>query len=52
MNRHFRLIGRTTVFRVTREYKAAGFIPSVVGVTTDGTHQTVARVADVIFLED
>lgn len=49
--RTFRLISRPNVFRVVREYKAAGFIPSVVGVTLDGKFQTVARAADVIFLD-
>lgn len=43
----FKLIGRTNIFRVTRTYLAAGFIPSVVGVTLDGKYRTVARVADV-----
>ena len=46
----FKLIGRATVFVVVREYLAAGFIPSVVGHTLDGKYQTVARKADVIFL--
>lgn len=46
----FRLIGRATVFRVTREYLAAGFIPSVVGVSLDGKWQTHARVVDVVAL--
>ena len=45
----FSLIGRPTViFQVVKRYDAAGFIPSVVGVTLDGTKQTVAREADVI----
>lgn len=46
---HFALIGRPTIiFAAVRFYDAAGFIPSVVGVTLDGKHYTVARVADVI----
>lgn len=44
----FRLIGQTTKFKVVRFYKAAGFIPSVVGVTEDGKFMTCARIADVI----
>jgi len=46
----FRLISRPNVFRVVRTYKAAGFIPSVYGVTLDGKFQTCARVEDVIKL--
>lgn len=45
---HFTLISRPTlVFAVARTFLAAGFIPSVVGITLDGKRQTVARVADV-----
>lgn len=45
----FQLIGCTAKFRVVACHNAAGFIPSVVGHTLDGTRQTVARVADVEF---
>lgn len=45
---HFKLIGRTTVFRAVRFYDAAGFIPSVVGVSECGGYTTTARVADVV----
>lgn len=46
----FTLIGRPTLqFRVVRRYEAAGFIPSVVGVTLDGKRQTHARVEDCAF---
>jgi hypothetical protein len=49
---HFTLIGYPTlIFRVVRFYDAAGFIPSVVGVTLDGKRQTVARIADVNAIE-
>lgn len=44
----FRLIGSTTVFTVVRFYLAAGFIPSVVGMTPDGRYQTHARTVDVV----
>ena len=46
----FRLIGNTTLFIVERFYDAAGFLPSVIGKTTDGKKQTVARIKDVIFV--
>lgn len=46
----FRLIGRTTVFRAVKFFKAAGFIPAVQGVTLDGKFQTFPRVADVVWL--
>jgi hypothetical protein len=42
----FKLLGRTVIFRAVKLYDAAGFIPSVVGVSLDGKYQTVARVAD------
>lgn len=45
----FRLIGRSTVFVVVREYLAAGLVPAIVGVTEDGRYQTIARKADVAF---
>lgn len=48
--RTFRLIGHATVFRLVREYKAAGYIPSVYGHTLDGKMQTYARVADIKWL--
>src|SRR5712692_4863501 len=44
----FRLTSQATVFRATRAYLAAGFIPSVHGVTLDGKRQTCARIADII----
>jgi hypothetical protein len=46
----FRLVGRTNEFVATRTYLAAGFIPAVVGITTDGRFQTAARIADVVVL--
>lgn len=46
----FTLIGRPAlVFNVARFYLAAGFIPSVVGITPDGKFTTAARVVDVVF---
>jgi hypothetical protein len=36
---------------VVREYLAAGFIPSVIGVSLCGRFQTIARVEDVLFSE-
>jgi hypothetical protein len=46
---HFALVDRPSLtFRFVRYYNAAGFIPSVIGVTVDGTRQTAARVADVV----
>lgn len=48
----FRLIGRTILFRVTREYLAAGFIPSVIGVSLDGKLSTCARVVDVVLVPE
>ena len=47
----FRLASQATVFRATRAYMAAGFIPSVHGVTLDGKRQTCARIADIIEVE-
>lgn len=44
----FRLIGHAREFSVCTTYLAAGFIPSVKGVSTDGRFQTIARIADVI----
>lgn len=46
----FKFKGDKTVFKVVKEYKAAGFIPSVTGHTLDGKKKTNARVADVVFL--
>jgi hypothetical protein len=50
-NRTFTLHGypQGPVFLVVREYKAAGFIPSVKGISLDGKRQTCARVVDVNF---
>jgi hypothetical protein len=42
----FRLIGRTTTFRVVRTYKAAGYIPAVEGHSLDGKTRTFPRVVD------
>ena len=50
--RTFRLVGQSTVFRAVCFYDAAVLIPSVVGVTEDGTEQTAARVADIEWLDD
>ena len=47
----FRLIGQTTLFRSVRIYRAAGFIPTVHGVTLDGKRQTHARLVDVVRLD-
>lgn len=45
---HFALLAQPTlIFRTVKAYDAAGFIPSLVGVTLDGKRQTTARVADV-----
>lgn len=48
----FRLISRTIIFRVTREYMAAGFIPSVIGVSLDGKLSTCARIVDVVLVPE
>ena len=40
------------VFRVVRQYRAAGFIPSVYGVSLDGKFQTCARIEDVDLVAD
>lgn len=43
----FRLIGNTETFKVVKTYKAAGFIPSVVGVSEGKQRRiTHARVVD------
>ena len=45
---HFSLISRPgLIFRVVRVYMAAGFIPSVYGISLCGKRCTVARLADV-----
>lgn len=45
----FLLRGRTGPrFKVLKLYKAAGFIPSVFGITEDGTATTAARLRDVV----
>ena len=46
----FRLIRTATVFIVAKEYLAAGFIPSVHGISLCGKKQTCARIADIIWL--
>jgi hypothetical protein len=45
----FRLIGRTTVFRLVKRSAYSG-IDCVLGHTLDGKFQTVARVADIVWL--
>ena len=47
----FRLIGRTTVFRVVKQYRF-GDTRCVKGYTLDGKFQTVARIKDIIILAD
>lgn len=42
----FRLIGRTIVFKAVELPVIAGFIPTVVGVSLDGTLRTQARIVD------
>lgn len=50
MAQQFTLASRpAVVFDVVKFYKAAGFIPSVIGRTADGRYQTAARVVDVVF---
>jgi len=46
----FRLIGRTIVFVVVREYTILDGVPCVEGHSIDGEWATQARIADVIFL--
>lgn len=49
----FTLIGRPTmVFKAVKTYKAAGFIPSVVGVSECGRFTTCARIEDVELVAD
>jgi len=48
-DKYFRLIGRNMKFKVVKEYLAAGFIPSVMGITIDGKFKTLARIEDILF---
>lgn len=49
----FKLTGTTgPIFKVVKQYKAAGFIPSVIGHTLDDKLQTVARIVDVDIVAD
>ena len=49
----FALISRPTlVFKAVRLYRAAGFIPSVCGVSECGRYATCARIEDVNILPD
>lgn len=48
---HFQLIGRATIFKVVRIYKALGTIDVVVGHTLDDKFETHARFVDVIKTE-
>lgn len=50
--RTFRLVGNPTRFNLQRSYLAANCIPAVVGYTEDGKRMTVAREADIIWLDD
>lgn len=50
--RTFRLIGNATRFALDHCYLSAGCIPAVVGRTLDGKRMTVAREADIIWLDD
>ena len=43
----FKLSSHGMVFSVVKEYLAAGFIPSVKGVSLCGKYQTCARIVDV-----
>ena len=45
--KQFKLISRDLVFNVVKFYNAAGFIPSVKGVSVCGRYQTCARIVDV-----
>ena len=49
MSKQFRLEGRAMIFNLIKEYDAAGFIPSVLGVSVCGRYQTCARIADIIW---
>lgn len=49
----FKLSGTTgPTFEVVKQYKAAGFIPTVIGHTLDGKLQTHARIEDVDIIAD
>ena len=49
----FTMIGRAgMVFRATHFYRAAGFIPSVNGVSLDGRFMTTARMDDIEIVAD
>lgn len=49
----FTLISRPTmIFVAVKTYKAAGFIPSVVGVSECGRYTTCARIEDVNLAAD
>lgn len=49
----FTLISRPTlIFKAIKIYKAAGFIPSVVGVSECGRWTTTARIEDVNLVAD
>ena len=48
---HFRLIGRTTIFKLIYRFTMlGGTVPCVKGHTLDGKLQTVARTCDVVFI--
>ena len=48
----FKLLSRTNIFIVKKEYLAAGFIPSVQGISLCGKYQTFARIVDVEFITE
>lgn len=49
----FRLIGRLgPIFRAKHYYRAAGVIPTVVGISECGKWQTTARVEDIDLVAD
>lgn len=50
VGRQFKLIGRDEVFTATQDRLVGGFIPSVIG--RSDYHETGARIADVVFLDD
>lgn len=47
----FKILGSAMIFRCTSTYNAAGFIPSVSGISLDGKFMTNARIKDIIWLE-
>jgi hypothetical protein len=50
IGKKFKLIsGHGGVFVVVKEYKAAGFIPTVVGQNSQKRIKTVARLEDIVF---